>query len=688
MAETLILDPVEVAVARTSFDITPYVAESGPDFGEAAIEQYLADVQEGQLPVDYRVPSRTITIPLLLTDRGTGLTFEQVRAKIQQKTALFQREGGWIKRQTSIGSLYADITSATLKFGGSTAQALWGIDADAVLTVIALPDWYANEIVGTTVTQGATAAELITVISGVKGDHSARTRIVLTEPDSKTLRGLMWGMRSRTYSNAATARLAYEAEALTVISPAVTASDSTSSGGMAVKVPGTALTGNWLAVLTTDLAGVGSLTHVGTYHVWARIYVAAVATPDVSVRLVWDVGDLVMPVENPSVLLGAGFLMVDLGEVRLVQPPVGVHRWQGVVQVRGANAPDIYIDRLWFQPVDEGAGRLSVGAAIGVGATGYSALDGFDGHTVGTNVTAAALPVGGVWTGGGSATDFKFDAVSGSSSRIQRTGISDTGIALPNGYLPARTIYAGTPVLTTVAVQADLFFYVSAKYGGGNQAAHVIFRYVDSANYAYAVVYNVPGAYMLNITAVVGGAPTSLNTVGVPFVAEALWTLRAVVLIDGSVAVWLYPQGSEPGATPKLTAAPYAALATGGALASGKVGVGNSQTSTNPNATPFLFDNFAAWVPDVDAILYPLRSAELRHDGMFREAIGGSNFGPVSTVIGDLPRLPPAGLEGRSTELLLKVSEGNFEQAPDTSRYPRVTAQVRYRPTYLIVPEA
>ena len=164
MAETLILDPVEVAIGRTAFDITKYVAQAGPDWGEAAIEQYLADVQQGQLPVDYRLPNRTITIPLLLRD--SDLTFNQLRKNFQQKTGLFQREGGWVKRQTSLGPLFAEVVGAQLKMGGSTAQALWGIDADAVLTLTTLPDWFGNEVVGLTYTNPANSAELIYTILG------------------------------------------------------------------------------------------------------------------------------------------------------------------------------------------------------------------------------------------------------------------------------------------------------------------------------------------------------------------------------------------------------------------------------------------------------------------------------------------------------------------------------------------
>jgi hypothetical protein len=147
MAETLILDPNEVATGRVSFDITSYVGAAGPDWGDAAIEQYLADVQLGQLPVDYRLPSRTITIPLLLRTDPL-VSFETLRKRVQQKTGLFQREGGWVKRQTALGPLFAEVTGAQLKLGGSTAQALWGIDADAVLTLTTLPDWYGNEVVG------------------------------------------------------------------------------------------------------------------------------------------------------------------------------------------------------------------------------------------------------------------------------------------------------------------------------------------------------------------------------------------------------------------------------------------------------------------------------------------------------------------------------------------------------------
>jgi hypothetical protein len=97
------------------------------------------------------------------------------------------------------------------------------------------------------------------------------------------------------------------------------------------------------------------------------------------------------------------------------------------------------------------------------------------------------------------------------------------------------------------------------------------------------------------------------------------------------------------------------------------------------------YDNFLAWVPDTDAVLFASRGAELRHDGMFREASGGTNYAPI-TPTGDLLRLPPSGLEGRTAEVFLRPSSGDFDQGADTP-LSNIQAQIRYRPSYLFVPE-
>jgi hypothetical protein len=405
MAETLVLDAVEVAQARTEFDITAYVAQAGPDWGEAAIEQFLADVQLGQIPVDYRMPTRTITIPLLLRGVTSGLTFEQVRARLQQKAALFQRQGGWIKRQTAIGPLFADVIGATLKFGGSTGQALWGIDADAVLTLVTLPDWYGNEQTIATQTSAVGKAELVMALTGIAGDFPARVRMIVTEVDGKTIRSLFWGVRNRYYSAASTARLAYEAEALTPISPGVLGS---AGGASTVKLGQASITQTeWTSVMSTDVASVGPMTHVGSYRVWARIYTGTFASStQPQLRFVWDVGDLVLPVENAPVTVPATtntFLLVDLGEVRLDTVPIGTYRWRGVIQAKGGQLNDSNIDKLWFQPLDEYSGKLVANIAPTVGLTNYAVRDTF--LQAPGALTGKTLGLGGTWTFASGDTD-------------------------------------------------------------------------------------------------------------------------------------------------------------------------------------------------------------------------------------------------------------------------------------------
>jgi hypothetical protein len=893
MAETLILDPNEVATGRVSFDITSYVGEAGPDWGDAAIEQFLADVQLGQIPVDFRLPNRTITIPLLLRTDPL-VSFETLRKRVQQKAGLFQREGGWVKRQTALGPLFAEVTGAQLKLGGSTAQALWGIDADAVLTLTTLPDWYGNEVVGDlqtavsgtgelvftllggqsalfnqtllastpalywrlganglvdqsgntrngaaaggvtvggvtgaladdndaatdfdgsndaitstynpftngttrtfagvawrdttgsdtlvgsdsatsaqcvvlrtsgldvlfsvdgnttfqnwsgawsligrwvhwslvfnettdtaelfingiskgtkTVTQaynaspgnlklGAygptasgpfngkmdefavwtralTAAEILTLARhsvgrGVGGELPARARLVLTETSGQDLHGLLWGVRSRNYSSAATGRLSYEAEALTPIAPAVSAANASASNGNEVVI--SAVAKDWTAVLSTDLAGTGSLDHVGSYRVWARVRTAATVLAP-KVRLAWDVGDLLQPIANDLVRLplATDYWMADLGEIRLNPAPIGTHRWQGVIQVADTDGGAFGIDKLLLQPLDEAAGRLSVSSALTVGMTGYSARDEFD-QTAGA-LTAKTLPVGGTWTyATGDTDDFTVDAT---NHRAQRSTTSDTA---------ARLMYASTPSLAAVAIQVDFFHQVPLL--GGNQEAWLFFRYVDASNYGFVrMTWGVGSGSYVVLGRVVGGAATNL---AIPTVAadhrNAWWTLRAMVTAKGYMYVWAFPQGSTPPSKPagsRTDAAATIPFGTGGAMASGRVGFGDYNDSS---AVTRLYDNFLAWVPDVDAVLFANRGAELRHDGMFREAPGGANYAPIA-VTGDLLRLPPAGLEGRTAEVFLRPSSGDFDQGADTP-LSNIQAQMRYRPSYLFVPE-
>jgi hypothetical protein len=144
--------------------------------------------------------------------------------------------------------------------------------------------------------------------------------------------------------------------------------------------------------------------------------------------------------------------------------------------------------------------------------------------------------------------------------------------------------------------------------------------------------------------------------------------------------VWCFAQGAAAG-DPVLYGQ-QTNLATGGSLASGQIGLYDAHP--NADARTRSFDNFVAWVPNADAVVNPSQSAELRWDGMFREDTGGTAYGPVSQVVGDLPRLPPT-VEGRSTEVFVKASRGDLGGLPD-SGIDDISARLSYRPCWLTVP--
>ena len=84
-----------------------------------------------------------------------------------------------------------------------------------------------------------------------------------------------------------------------------------------------------------------------------------------------------------------------------------------------------------------------------------------------------------------------------------------------------------------------------------------------------------------------------------------------------------------------------------------------------------------------DAVIYASSTAEVRYDQMIREAPGGTVYGPVSNVVGDLARLPASGLENRPCQVFVKPTRGDFNTVPD-SGLDSFTVQPLYRPAWIL----
>jgi hypothetical protein len=672
VAERIILDDTTVATGRSQLDITDWVDVEGIDWGEAVTTTYSAAAERGDIPVDYRVPNRQITIPLNLIERG-GTTFATIRDRIQAKAGLWQAEGGWIARvPPSGGTVYADVTNASLRLSGAWEQAHKSRDLEAVLTLEAKPDFYKGEVTLGDHTE-TSAAELIFTETGIDGHYPGRVRVVVDEDDAETQRGLIWGLRSRHYSSATTARLQYEAEALTPISPTAATALTGASGGTVLQ--NASLGTDWTPIMNTNLLAGTYLTHTGSYRVWARVHDPGVSVgPQVKIRLIWDVGDLVNPVINaPWTFPQRGnFYVADLGEIRLDQSTVGTHRWQGQIQAKcDLFGADVNIDKIWFQPLDEGAGVLRVPLNLVEGTVVTSALSSFD--TEAGAITGDSLTTGGTWAGAGDADDF-----SAAASVATRTAVSDAGTTAG-----PRLMTASTPTLTGTLVQVDVKVN-SVTAAGASDGPGVLARYASTNAYLFANL-NFNGPSTLSVMKAVAGTHTQIGYAEVTpaLAADTFYTIRLWVTADGAWTVWVYEAGTTPGAP--AAAGIDSVLATGGTLASGKVGVMDWHTSAS--AQTRTIDNFYADAgPSPDAVIHASQSLQLTTEGMFREDSGGAAYGPVSWVEGDLPRIPPAHPEARTVEVFLKASRGDLGDLPD-SGIDDISARMTYRPCSLYVPE-
>lgn len=651
----IVLDPHEVADAgRVELDLNSgpiRVQQEGIDWGDAQIQAYMADLSVGSTPVDYRLPNRTVTIPLGLgMDDSGGL--DAAVAALNQKVALFQREGGWLKRQSSVGPLYADVVNATLHLPDKWRHS-GDVEPDVSLVLECLPDFYGDEITLAAHSETVLPA-LVFTESAILGDHPGRLRLAVSEQQGVNQSGLLFGVRARNYDPTPTARLAYAATALTPLDQATVA-------GSVVTHPN--LSANWTPVLSTQAAGGGAhMTHAGSYRVWARVSTGSAAPP--ALRLLYDIGDFTNAEENDAVAIPtySRNYLLDLGEVRIDRARVGEHRWQGVVQAKGLRGGEnISIDRLYFQPLDEYATLLRTRAAGDLGLSSFVARDEF--NQAAGNLGGKALPLGGNWTTSGAAGDF---AVETAGHTLQRATVSDASgrQALVTGALSkvaARVDLKASVVDTSVVVDFRL-----------------LLRYVDPSNYVIVRALISGNTAQVDVEKyVAGAASTIVGTFTSPVLAGNWYTLDAFADTDGTVAVSFVRTGAE---SAEWDAQGYdAALATGGALASGQVGIWEQHADST--AVTRNYDNFGVWVPTGDAVLFANQSLELRWDGAYRYDPAGVAPGPVP-VIGDLPRIPPSGDEGRTVEFFVKGSRGDLDQQSD-SGVDDIGAQVFYRPAYI-----
>lgn len=603
---------------------------------------------------------RTITVRIRPRVDGT---MDAALAKLGQITDKLQKaeraDGGVALIWTPGGSLFTltayvlsgEVTRMPLEMSGPDAG--WVQHRPVVeIRLDCKPFLYGDEVTEAVVTN--TDPMQIATIEDVAGDVPAEARIIVSDNASKSRDHVEVGLHTGDSDQTST-DLILDSSSFTV--SGFSGTSTTRSGSYGANVLRGTASPNWLALCST-----GDETHVGIYRVKARVYAS---TDDASVRLAWRAGDTPHSRNGATQIpIAAKWMEVDLGSVYLPEVELGAQRWEGRVEFKAeTSGATVDVDTVFLVPAERYGLARHPAASLDFTPTSYAAADEFD-QAAGA-LTGKTARLGGNWSGAGDSDDFSVVATVPfvEDSHAARTAVSDADV------FSGRFATLGSAV-AACGVQADVNWSASA-----DNATGVLARYVDTDNWMALTM----GYGELFIQIVVGGAPVDeKHTPSALFRANNYW-FRGLHLTIDAAGNWAAALGGV-----QVRSGQIDDLATGGALATGKVGIYDAQPSATANTRKV--DNFAAWTPEADHAVWSGQSIEFRHDDTLRENSAGTIYGRPPSYRGSRFFIPQAGDEGKITRVAAKARRNDVADFPDTSIADSTSLTVLYTPRFLTVP--
>ena len=436
-----------------------------------------------------------------------------------------------------------------------------------------------------------------------------------------------------------------------------TATLSTTTAG----VPGyaaAALHNDW-----STICGTGNLSDVGDYRIVARVHDAA-ATADLGkskLRLMWSVGEGGHAVSNTREIgipkaVGTESL-VPLGVISIPPAKQGTQRAKVWIEGRteGPIGTSMRVLEIMRIPVGESDWTL---AAPGDRAGSLMLADDFN-QTAG-NATGKAADIGGNWAGSGDGDDFTIDTT---NDRLQRTAVSDasgTGRLILNG----STVTDSEIEMTTFSVNAGAARPMGPVMRGTDVNNFLQLRGGSTFPYTSA---------SWSIVKRVGGVETVLGTTAV-ISLNVVTGLRFDARSDGSWSLTV----AGTSATIRGT---DSALATGGSLASGKMGVYDEYTSGS--AWTRVYDGIRGYALPAPNVVIPASGKKLilHADASAQREAATGVYGELNSVIPNPPRLGPKGNASQTNRVATLISANNWEVGSDpTSNALKV--DVYHRPAF------
>lgn len=576
----------------------------------------------------------------------------------------------WIPAASSTGlsfnALLGEVTDLPIEVTGDGAG--WFLDnPEPVVTVniTAEPIGYGPELTYAYPTPSPARPVLELDVPAIPGDVPAEVTLRLTNMGTRARRYLEMGVLTRHLDRGRSAVIDSDSFVLTgepgsfsgYVGAQATVSGGYDPNGTGANVVQATLRAQAQAMFATPVLG-----HSGSHQVKGLVRAASL---DARLRLVWQVEDgpfRTNPWRGVAVINQP--CEVDLGQVTV---PPGV-QWRARIEGYTATAASVVasVDYLLLIPRDEGYARARVRYKHSPGVTVDA--DPFTGTTGSAPLAGRSAPTGfGTWSSLGTAPDWVFDDF-GTTEFLRRTSAG-----------------ASSERIATLADGTYAAIEVGCRVSPDNQAngrAGVVARWVDASNLAYLQVDW--GERVLYLQVRVAGAVTSIRSTPI---ATAGWIgLRLVVFPSGTMVGQVVDAFGFP--TAEVTTY-SAALATGGALQTGRVGLIDSHLSS-VLASRYTDDFYSARPSAEEVLVHPGRSLEIATDRRVREAADRPTYSRIDDFRGSASlRLPPTdavdenALGGR---IVARLQRNNVESAPADVVMDPTVAQVTVRPAYVLVP--
>jgi hypothetical protein len=560
--------------------------------------------------------------------------------------------------------LSGEITDLPIMVDGDGAG--WFVKTPIITVTMTCDPFMRGPETGPTSTSASTLPLVTVELTSVAGDVPAEGRLVVTDAASQSRRLVRWGLESRYYPTSSPPGLLLDSDSL--VTSGFAGTGTTRTGAYDPGAAGNSVIRGTLALSPIAVCGTGVQTHVGTFHVFARIYATETTSGAVNyIRLTWQDGE--GPLRSnlyTAPPLNAEWADVDLGIITTTTAVSGTQKWIGRIDAYStAVGETLDVDYIYLVPAQEGYGEARGQYAYATGV--LVARDEFTSFTAATVLNARVAPTGGTWATSGVATDFTAaDAPLATDETVTRATVSE---ASQRFAILGATSYTDT--------EASIDVYATALPAGLTHT--LIARWVDSSNY---LAFTVSSSNVVSLQVFVAGVSLGNVIRSLARAVNTWYRLRVVVFTSGAAIATLMDVN---GATLTTLQLQHSSLATGGALATGKPGFADRLSVAT--ATTRYYDRFSASTPNAEPIVvYSGRTAEIRSTAALRPDSTGTYYGDVPAYRGSRFFVPPAGTRTRKARIAVMARRNDVVVTADNQIADSTTIQAYVTPRYLNVP--